>query len=69
MVAIRPKEGRRTTTTEELGGVIPSMMSFSDGYWLCIQCGKMDNNNTNITTHIEAKHLEGLSHPFNYCTM
>ena len=58
---------RITTTTYTLDGVINSMMNFTDGHWFCTECGKKDKKNTNMVSHIEGNHIDGVSHPCNQC--
>ena len=47
---------------------IESMMRKEDGKtgWVCIVCGKTAQK-SNIAQHIEAKHVEGVSHPCTLC--
>ena len=47
---------------KELDHKIDNMMRKVDGYWNCLQCGKCDRNVANVRDHIEAKHIEGVSH-------
>ena len=51
----------------ELNTTIQSMMQKIDGIWNCTQCGKTDKMRQHIKNHIEGKHIEGVSHPCNYC--
>ena len=67
MVTIDTSENKITTTNEELDEKIRSMMTRSDGQWHCNVCGKAGKTNQVIIFHIEAKHIEGVSHPCNQC--
>ena len=67
MVTIDIPENKITTTNEELDERIRSMMTRSDGQWYCNICGKDGKTNQVIIRHIEAKHIEGVSHPCNQC--
>ena len=55
------------TCSEELDGQISTMMSFINGMWHCNECGKANKNKAHTINHIEAKHIEGVSHPCNQC--
>ena len=67
MVAVHTSENKISTTNEGLDERISSMMSRSDGQWSCKMCGKADRSKWVITFHIEAKHIDGVSHPCNQC--
>ena len=69
VVALNQSENRVTTTNEDLDEQIRSMMICSDGQWSCTQCGKTATTNSKqlVSNHIEAKHIEGVSHPCNHC--
>ena len=55
--------------SNELDEKINSMMEIAIGSkeWSCIVCGKMASYKNNIRQHIEAKHIEGVSHTCNLC--
>ena len=56
---------------EELDAQITPLMKQNDeGNWVCKVCGKIDNSKNkkqNMMSHIEAKHIEGVSIPCNQC--
>ena len=52
---------------DELDGQIASMTTKTDGKWSCKVCGKVARDKTNISQHIEANHIEGVSHPCDQC--
>jgi hypothetical protein len=65
-----------TTQTDyaELDATVDSMLEKnSNGKWTCNVCGKIDTSNNsknskqNMKTHIEGKHIEGVSHPCSQC--
>lgn len=66
-IAIQTTDNKISTTNEQLDDRIRSMMTHSEGQWSCTVCGKADKKNTNIINHIEAKHIDGVSHPCNQC--
>ena len=35
--------------------------------WICTMCGKNTRDKTNLSQHIEANHIDGVSHPCNAC--
>ena len=47
--------------------VISMMTRNNDSKWSCTVCGKIVRDKTNLYQHIEAKHMEGVSHPCNNC--
>ena len=53
----------------ELDEQISTMMHKADGSteWTCSVCGKDSKQKANIRQHIEANHIEGVSHPCNQC--
>ena len=53
----------------DLNEKLESMMEKVDGLWTCKVCGKVDKKNfkANVRNHIEAKHIEGVSHQCNHC--
>jgi hypothetical protein len=56
------------TNYKELDNTINSMMMKSiDGKWACNVCEKIDHKKDNMKTHIEANHIEGVSHPCSLC--
>ena len=61
------QEKRISTTDEQLGETIKSMMLKIDGVWTCTQCGKTNNDLSNLRKHIEAKHIDGVSHSCDQC--
>ena len=47
---------------------VTSMMTRNnDSKWSCTVCGKIVRDKTNLYQHIEANHIEGVSHPCNHC--
>ena len=53
---------------DELDRQISSMMQKLDGkHWSCTVCGKNARDKTNMVQHIEANHIEGVSHPCDQC--
>ena len=62
-----PTIEKKITTKEDLDETIRSMMNRSDGQWICNICGKAGKTNQILSNHIEAKHIEGVSHPCNQC--
>ena len=67
VVALNHPENRISTTNEDLDERIRFMMTFSNGQWSCTQCVKTATSKQLISNHIEAKHIEGVSHPCNHC--
>ena len=67
MVEVYATDNKVTTTNEELDERIRSMMNRSDGQWSCNLCGKTHRDKQVVTFHIEAKHIEGVTHPCNKC--
>ena len=69
VVALNRTDDRMIATKEDLDERIRSMMTVSDGQWSCTICGKTDTTNSKqrVSNHIEAKHIEGVSHPCNQC--
>jgi len=52
----------------ELDSTVNSMMHKNyQGLWSCNTCGKSDKDKRNLRNHIEAKHIEGVSHPCSQC--
>ena len=54
-------------TANELDEQIYSMMLKVEGKWSCTACGKIANQKSNMTQHIEANHIEGVTHTCNHC--
>ena len=52
---------------QELDEQINSMMLKVDGKWSCTVCGKVASQKSNMTQHIEANHIEGMTHTCNQC--
>ena len=67
IVPVDSSASRINTTYEDLNDQIQTMLSSSEGQWSCTQCGKADKRKSLIVYHIEAKHIEGVSHPCNQC--
>jgi hypothetical protein len=58
------------TNIEDLDATINSMMDKlrnSEGRVVCKVCGHMSRKYHHMKNHIEAKHIEGISHPCNQC--
>jgi hypothetical protein len=57
------------TYYEELDATVNSMMDKNtDGKWFCLVCGKIENaTKAHMRTHIEGKHIDGVSHPCSQC--
>ena len=53
--------------TDDLEQKISSMLTKVNGQWTCTLCQKAVRDKTNMTQHIEAKHIEGVSHSCNMC--
>ena len=60
-------EARISTTDEQLSETIKSMLEKIDGIWSCTQCGKKNKDKSNMNKHIEAKHIDGVSHSCDQC--
>ena len=60
-------ETRITTNDTLLAKTITSMAERVDGLWSCTQCGKTNKDQSNLRKHIEAKHIEGVSHSCDQC--
>ena len=59
---------RTAVNNEELDQTIESMMQRNiQGIWTCTVCGKLDNRRQHMISHIEGKHIEGVSHPCGQC--
>ena len=56
-----------TTDLEDLDEQIKSMMEKIDGQWTCVPCGKITKDKTHLSNHIEGKHIDGVSHPCQFC--
>ena len=53
---------------EELDAKIATMMGKNgEGKWTCSVCGAASSKKCNMANHIEAKHIDGRSHPCNQC--
>ena len=53
---------------EELDERIATMMGKNgEGKWTCSVCGNVATQKSNMVNHIEAKHINGMSHPCNQC--
>ena len=56
------------TSYHELEDQICSMIDTVNGKYSCSTCGNFETSKKqNIRNHIEAKHIEGVSHPCNQC--
>ena len=70
-IAVLVEQSERTSTTSEnLDETISSMMeNLGQGRYSCNVCGKMVDNGkkSNMITHIEGKHIKGVSHPCSHC--
>ena len=72
-VALVPADSfdiKSKTNYEELDETINSMMDrLENGKMSCKVCGKSDNfrDKGHLKQHIEARHIEGVSHPCNQC--
>ena len=53
---------------EDLDEKTNSMMEKINGKWSCKMCGNTASHKTNLRNHIEAKHIEGVTHPCNQCS-
>ena len=51
----------------ELDQTIDSMMERMNGFWRCIQCGKTSVHKSQIGSHIESHHLQGVTHNCKQC--
>ena len=59
---------KTNTNNSELDETITSMMNrLETGGYICNVCGKIVGHRTNMKHHIEAKHIEGVSHPCGNC--
>ena len=56
-------------STSELDEKITELMSRDERTkaWVCTMCGKNTRDKTNLSQHIEANHIDGVSHPCNAC--
>ena len=56
-------------STSELDEKISELMSKDERTkaWICTMCGKNARDKTNLSQHIEANHIDGVSHPCNVC--
>ena len=52
---------------DELDEKINLMMLKVEGKWSCSVCGKIDHRKSNMIQHIEANHIEGVTHTCNQC--
>jgi len=60
--------GRTNTRNYELDETVNSMMKkIGQGQYSCNVCGKTNSQKWNMRNHIEAKHIEGVSHPCAQC--
>jgi hypothetical protein len=56
------------TNNKELFSTTNSMMERNeDGKWACQACGKIIGHKGDMRNHIEANHIEGVSHPCSQC--
>ena len=57
------------TNMEDLDGQINGMLQNVEGSgtWACSVCGKHSKLRSNIRQHIEARHIDGISHPCDQC--
>ena len=59
---------KHATTLEFLNSTISSMLKIENGVYICSACGKQEKRNKfNMINHIEAKHIEGISHSCDIC--
>jgi rubrerythrin len=59
---------KHATTLEFLNSTITTMLKIGKGVYICSVCGKQENRNKfNMINHIEAKHIEGISHSCDIC--
>ena len=52
---------------EELNKKIQAMMEKVDNVWTCLACGKTATDESKLTIHVEATHIEGFFHPCKGC--
>ena len=72
---IKPTNPMHTVTfkktlqnNDELDPAVSSMMQKKyQGCWSCNICGKTEKNAKHLENHIEAKHIEGVTHPCGQC--
>jgi hypothetical protein len=56
------------TNNKELDATLNTMMAKNtDGKWECNICGKSDKSRSHMREHIEANHIDGVSHPCSQC--
>lgn len=69
VVVINDLNSYAVTNTEELVNQINSMMQKVEGTkdWSCTVCGKTAGHKNNLRQHIEANHIEGISHRCDQC--
>ena len=67
IVSNYPTDIKTTTNIDQLDSIINSMLDKLDGIWTCNQCGKTDKSKRDLGNHVEAKHIEGVSHPCKHC--
>ena len=60
-------KARISTTDEHLVETIKSMLEKANGIWFCTQCGQTNRHQSNLKKHIEAKHIDGVSHSCDKC--
>jgi len=59
---------KTSVNNDELDSTVNSMMQKNEqGLWSCNICGKSDKLKQHLRNHIEAKHIEGVSHPCGQC--
>ena len=64
---IRIKSKIASYNEMELDRTIDSMMERMNGFWRCIQCGKTSVHKSQIGSHIESHHLQGVTHNCKQC--
>ena len=55
------------SSAEELDKTISSLMEMRDKKWACVKCGQQASQKSNMQNHIEAKHIEGMTHQCPVC--
>jgi len=62
------KYEKASVNNDEFDSTVSSMMQKNNqGLWVCNICGKNDKHGGHMKNHIEAKHIQGASHPCGQC--